>query len=303
MDWLQLHLSAPAEQVPAVEDALHVAGAVAVSFGELGDREVIEPGVGEMPLWDEVAIAALFEIDASREEILAILGAELGKAMPAEHRWEVLEDRPWEREWLQHFEPIRCGERLWVCPHGHEVEAAGAVILRLDPGLAFGTGTHQTTALCLEWLDSHACTGAQVIDYGCGSGILGIGALLLGAARVRAVDIDPQALIATRDNANRNAIAPERLLVGEPGLLDAAQPADVLLANILAGPLVELAPRLAALTRPGGHAVLSGVLFEQAEAVCAAYAPWFGDAAIARRDEWCRIVMERRADAAAPELP
>ncbi len=303
MDWLQLHLSVPAEQVPAVEDALHVAGAVAVSFGELGDREVIEPGVGEMPLWDEVAIAALFEIDASREEILAILGAELGEAMPAGHRWEVLEDRPWEREWLQHFEPIRCGERLWVCPHGHEVDAEDAVILRLDPGLAFGTGTHQTTALCLEWLDKHARAGTDVIDYGCGSGILGIGALLLGAARVRAVDIDPQALIATRDNANRNAIAPERLLVGEPGLLDAAQPADVLLANILAGPLVELAPRLAALTRAGGHAVLSGVLAEQADEVCAAYAPWFGEAAIARRDEWCRIVMERRADAAAPALP
>jgi ribosomal protein L11 methyltransferase len=302
VDWLQLHLSAPAEQVPAVEDALHVAGAVAVSFGELGDREVIEPGVGEMPLWDEVAIAALFEIDASRADILAVLGAELGSSLPAEHRWEVLEDRPWEREWLQHFEPIRCGERLWVCPHGHEVDAAGAVILRLDPGLAFGTGTHQTTALCLEWLDGHADTGTQVIDYGCGSGILGIAALLLGAARVRAVDIDPQALIATRDNANRNAIASERLLVGEPGLLDAAQPADVLLANILAGPLVELAPRLAALTRPGGHAVLSGVLFEQAETVCAAYAPWFGAPEVAQRDEWCRIVMERRANAAAPAL-
>ncbi len=301
MDWLQLHLSAPAEQVPAVEDALHVAGTVAVSFGELGDREVIEPGVGEMPLWDEVAIAALFEIDASREEIIAHLQSELGADVPANLRWEVLQDRAWEREWLQHFEPIRCGERLWVCPHGHEVEAEGAVILRLDPGLAFGTGTHQTTALCLEWLDGHACSGAQVIDYGCGSGILGIAALLLGAARVRAVDIDPQALIATRDNANRNAIAPERLLVGEPGLLDAAQPADILLANILAGPLVGLAPRLAALTRPGGRAVLSGILAEQAAAVCAAYAPWFGEPAIARRDEWCRIALGRRPDAAAPE--
>lgn len=303
MDWLQLHLAAPAAQVPAVEDALHVAGAVAVSFGELGDREVIEPGVGEMPLWDEVAIAALFEIDAPREEILALLRAELGEALPAEHRWEVLEDRPWEREWLQHFEPIRCGKRLWVCPHGHDVPAADAVVLRLDPGLAFGTGTHQTTALCLEWLDAHTPPGAQVIDYGCGSGILGIAALLLGAARVRAVDIDPQALIATRDNANRNAIPAERLLVGEPGLLDAASAADVVLANILAGPLVTLAPQLASLTRPGGKAVLSGVLAEQADAVCAAYAPWFDGIEVARRDEWCRIALTRREGAAAATAP
>ena len=303
MDWLQLHLAAPAAQVPAVEDALHVAGAVAVSFGELGDREVIEPGVGEMPLWDEVAIAALFEIDASREEILAVLRAELGASLPAEHRWEVLEDRPWEREWLQHFEPIRCGERLWVCPHGHEVPAPEAVVLRLDPGLAFGTGTHQTTALCLEWLDAHTPPGAQFIDYGCGSGILGIAALLLGAARVRAVDIDPQALIATRDNANRNAIAAERLLVGEPGLLDAAHAADVVLANILAGPLITLAPQLASLTRPGGKAVLSGVLAEQAGAVCEAYAPWFDEIEVTQRDEWCRIAMTRREGAAAARAP
>lgn len=301
MDWLQLHLAAPAAQVPAVEDALHVAGAVAVSFGELGDREIIEPGVGEMPLWDEVAIAALFEIDAPREEILSILGAELGEALPATHRWEILADRPWEREWLQHFEPIRCGERLWVCPHGHEVDADGAVILRLDPGLAFGTGTHQTTALCLEWLDANTHAGTEVIDFGCGSGILGIAALLLGAARVRAVDIDPQALIATRDNANRNGIAPGRLLVGEPGLLDAAQPADTVLANILAAPLIALAPSLAALTRPGGHAVLSGVLAAQSGEVCAAYAEWFGEPLVTRRDEWCRIVMQRRAKAPARE--
>ena len=301
MDWLQLHLAAPAAQVPAVEDALHSAGAVAVSFGELGDREVIEPGVGEMPLWDEVAIAALFESDASREQILDTLHSELGADLPATHRWEVLEDRPWEREWLQHFEPIRCGERLWVCPHGHEVDAEGAVILRLDPGLAFGTGTHQTTALCLEWLDAHTHEGAQIIDYGCGSGILGIASLLLGARRVRAVDIDPQALIATRDNANRNAIAPERLLVGEPGLLDEAQPADILLANILAGPLIELAPRLAALTRTGGVVVLSGILAEQAEAVGASYSPWFGPPDIARRDEWCRIAMTRLAAGQVPE--
>jgi ribosomal protein L11 methyltransferase len=165
--------------------------------------------------------------------------------------------------------------------------------MHLDPGLAFGTGTHQTTALCLEWLATHAVAQRDVIDYGCGSGILGVAALLLGAARVRAVDIDPQALTATHDNAGRNGIDPARLLVGEPALLAGAEAADLLLANILAGPLIELAPRLAALVAPGGHAILSGVLATQAEAVRAAWLPWFTHQGTAQRDEWCRIDLLR----------
>lgn len=298
MDWLQLHLSAPADRVEALEDALHACGAVAVSFGELGDRPVLEPAVGEMPLWDTVAVAALFPIESRREELEQALLAALGAALPSEPRWEVLADRPWEREWLQHFAPIRCGDRLWVCPHGHALDVPGAVVLRLDPGLAFGTGTHPTTALCLRWLDAHARDGAEVIDYGCGSGILGIAALLLGARRVRAVDIDPQALLATRENAGRNGITGTRLEVLAPEALSPAAPADLLLANILAGPLVALAPRFATLLRTGGVAVLSGVLEAQAPEVIAAASRWFALEELAGDEGWCRITLRRNPVAA-----
>ncbi len=208
----------------------------------------------------------------------------------------------WEREWLQHFAPIRCGERLWVCPHGHALDAPGAVILRLDPGLAFGTGTHPTTALCLGWLDAHATAGEAVIDYGCGSGILGIAALLLGAAKVRAVDIDPQALLATRDNAARNGISEAQLAVSAPEALSAAEPADLLLANILAGPLVALAPRFAALLRPGGTAVLSGVLEAQSAEVIHAASQWFTLEELAGSEGWSRIAL-RRNEAPADRSP
>lgn len=300
MDWLQLHLSAPSDRVEALEDALHACGAVAVSFGELGDRPVLEPAVGEMPLWDTVAVAALFPVDSPRDELQQALTEAFGAELPSEPRWEVLEDRPWEREWLQHFAPIRCGERLWVCPHGHALDAPGAVILRLDPGLAFGTGTHPTTALCLGWLDAHARAGEEVIDYGCGSGILGIAALLLGAGRVRAVDIDPQALLATRENAARNGIAEARLRVSAPEALSDAEPADLLLANILAGPLVALAPRFATLLRPGGVAVLSGVLEAQSPEVIHAASPWFSLEEVAESEGWCRIALRRNTAGADP---
>mgnify|MGYP003377160603 CR=1 FL=1 len=205
------------------------------------DIAILEPGVGETPLWPEVRVSALFDPDADRARILETLGRALG-SVPETPLWEHLEARAWEREWLQHFAPVRFGARLWVCPSGATVEQADAVVMHLDPGLAFGTGTHPTTALCLEWLAGHPCDGRQVIDYGSGSGILGVAALLLGATRVRAVDSDPQALLASRDNATRNGIDAARLETCAPQALDETGPADVLLANILAGPLVELAP-------------------------------------------------------------
>jgi ribosomal protein L11 methyltransferase len=299
MDWLQLHLVAPAPRTEALEDALLSLGAVAVTLGERGGQPVLEPGVGEMPLWPEVALSALFEHDTPRAPVLAALGEGFEPAILASARWEVLADRPWERAWLQHFAPIRCGERLWVCPHGADLHEEDAIILRLDPGLAFGTGTHPTTALCLEWLDAHPPAGLEVIDYGCGSGILGIAALLLGARRVHAVDIDPQALLATRENGERNGVEPARLLVGPPDALDPGQGAGLLLANILAGPLCELAPSFATLLRPGACAVLSGVLGRaQADAVRAACAPWFETLGIVAREDWWRIEL-RRSQASA----
>ena len=292
MGWLQLRLVATADRVETVEDALLAVGALSVTLADHRDVPILEPGVGETPLWPEVDLIALFDEASDRDATGAALATLLGDAAP-DLPWEYLEDRAWEREWLQYFAPLRFGEHFWVCPSGMEAPDPGAIVMHLDPGLAFGTGTHQTTALCLEWLATHAVAQRDVIDYGCGSGILGVAALLLGAARVRAVDIDPQALTATHDNAGRNGIDPARLLVGEPALLAGAEAADLLLANILAGPLIELAPRLAALVAPGGHAILSGVLATQAEAVRAAWLPWFTHLGTAQRDEWCRIDLLR----------
>ena len=292
MGWLQLRLVATADRVEVVEDALLALGALSVTLADHRDVPILEPGVGETPLWPEVDLVALFDKDTDTAAVGAALAELLGEAA-RELPWEHLENRAWEREWLQYFAPLRFGERFWVCPSGTESPDPDAIVMHLDPGLAFGTGTHQTTALCLEWLATHEIAGRDVIDYGCGSGILGVAALLLGAASVRAVDIDPQALTATRDNAARNRIDPAQLVVGEPALLERAAPAGLLLANILAGPLIELAPRLAALVSPGGHAVLSGVLQTQAEAVRAAYLPWFAHLATAQRDEWCRIELLR----------
>ena len=292
MGWLQLRLVATADRVEAVEDALLAVGALSVTLADHRDVPILEPGVGETPLWPEVDLIALFDEASDRDATGAALATLLGDAA-ADLPWEYLEDRAWEREWLQYFAPLRFGEHFWVCPSGMEAPDPGAIVMHLDPGLAFGTGTHQTTALCLEWLATHAVAQRDVIDYGCGSGILGVAALLLGAARVRAVDIDPQALTATHDNAGRNGIDPAHLLVGEPALLAGAEAADLLLANILAGPLIELAPRLAALVSPGGHAILSGVLATQAEAVRAAWLPWFTHLGTAQRDEWCRIDLLR----------
>ena len=294
-DWLQLHLVASARHIDAIEDALFTLGAVSVTLGERGTQPVLEPGVGETPLWPEIALSALFPRDSDCTAVLAALAAQPGISAP---RWEELHERAWEREWLQHFRPLRCGARLWIVPHETAFDEPGAVVLRLDPGLAFGTGTHPSTALCLEWLDANEPSGQRVIDYGCGSGILGIAALLLGASAVHAVDIDPQALLATRENAARNAIADGKIDVGLPDALPAAK-VELLLANILAGPLCELAPRFAALTRPGARAVLAGVLGrEQMEAVCAAHARWFDRASLASREDWWRIELLRNESAA-----
>jgi ribosomal protein L11 methyltransferase len=225
-----------------------------------------------------------------------VIAACLARALPdgPAPNFEVLPDKAWEREWLRDFRPMRFGRRLWVCPGGVPAGTPDAIRIELDPGLAFGTGTHPTTALCLEWLDSQDLAGRQVVDYGCGSGILAIAAAKLGAARVVAMDIDPQALIATRENAERNGVSGALGVTGEPRL--PARSADVLLANILAGPLVELAPQFAKAMRPSGRLALSGLLAEQAETVTAAYRPWFDIATAATRDGWALLAGRRHAD-------
>jgi ribosomal protein L11 methyltransferase len=291
MAWLQLHLVTAREHVATLEDALLAAGALSITLGDQQDQPILEPGVGETPLWPEVRISALFDADCDRQHIIEHLHAV--HTLPAgEARWETVEDRIWEREWLQHFRPMRFGKRLWVAPADARIESDDAIVLRLDPGLAFGTGTHPSTALCLQWLAANPPAGLEVVDYGCGSGILSLAALLLGADRVHALDIDPQALVATRDNAARNALAGDRLHIDEACASETIK-ADLVLANILAGVLVELAPRFACILRPNGRAVLAGILTTQAEAVRAAYAAWFDCEAIVADAEWCRLDLRR----------
>jgi ribosomal protein L11 methyltransferase len=293
--YLQVHLTSGDLDPESIEDACFAAGAIAVTFADAGDAPILEPAPGATPLWPSVAVAALYAADTPEAPLAAALRAALGRPDLA-LRFESLADRVWEREWLKDFRPMRFGTRLWVCPGGQPPPLApgdpAPVVVWLDPGLAFGTGTHATTALCLDWLDGAALAGRRVLDVGTGSGILALAALALGAAAVHAQDLDPQALIATRDNAARNdvrsglSVAPADAPWGEGY--------DVVLANILAEPLVELAPRIAAAARPGGAVVLSGLLAAQAEAVAAAYRPWFDMEAPRLRGDWVLLAGRRR---------
>jgi ribosomal protein L11 methyltransferase len=266
-------------------------GALAISYSDCGDEPVLEPAPGELRLWPQTRLQALFAAEADGRALSETLAHEL-LLEDGRIATELLADRAWEREWLRDFHALRFGQRLWVCPHHEQVEASDAVVIRLDPGLAFGTGTHPTTALCLEWLDAHMAAGRRVIDYGSGSGILGIAAALLGAAQVDAFDIDPQALLATAENASANGVG-ERLRVHQ---LAARLPprADLVIANILASSLCSLvadfAPRLGA----GGQLLLAGILAEQADAVAAVYAPWFDVAPCGAREGWVALAGSRR---------
>jgi len=289
---LQLTIDLGERDPAPYEGALFELGAVSVTLQDAADDPVLEPGPGQTPLWPTVIVKALFDPDTDPATLgRALAGALPGAPLP---RFEMIADQAWERVWLEDFRPMRFGRRLWVCPGGLPAGDADAIRIELDPGLAFGTGTHPTTALCLEWLDGQDLAGCAVVDYGCGSGILAVAAAKLGAAHVRAVDIDPQALIATRDNAVRNGVAGTLTITGDPAL--APRSADVLLANILAGPLVDLAPRFAAALGPAGRLALSGLLPEQAGAVTAAYRPWFHIDTNTTRDGWILLSGCRHAN-------
>lgn len=292
MPWLQVRLAISPEQAETYEDALLEVGAVSVTFMDAEDQPIFEPELNTTPLWSHTHLLALFEADTDAEHVLAHLRLLTDAELP-EHMSEIIEDQDWERSWMDNFQPMRFGQRLWIVPSWHAAPEPEAVNLLLDPGLAFGTGTHPTTALCLEWLDSQDLKDCNLLDFGCGSGILAIAALLLGAKQAVGTDIDVQALEASRDNAGRNNIAPERFELYLPEDMPAQQ-ADVLVANILAGPLVALAPQLATLIKTGGRLALSGILAEQGEEVAAAYADTFELDPIANRDGWVRITGRRR---------
>ncbi len=286
MGWLQLRLELGGCDPAVVEDALLAAGAIAVTLDDAGDDPIYEPGPEETPLWPATRFTALFPEDAEPALLRAVIVNALGEEPLPAHEFSTLDDRTWEREWLKDFAPMQYGERLWVIPGEHAPPESDALNLYLDPGLAFGTGTHATTALCLEWLDSFgSLAGQRVLDYGCGSGILAVAAALLGADEVIAVDIDPQALEATRVNAERNGVG-NRIAMHSIAPTSQYQ---VIVANILAEPLVALAPRLRALAAPGARLALSGLIERQAEQVAAAYAEWCPLDGRAIRDGWIRL--------------
>jgi ribosomal protein L11 methyltransferase len=287
MTWLQLRLDTRPDQVETLEQLMLATGAVAVTMEDNADQPVLEPGVGETPLWGQTRLTGLYPADTAMAEVLAGFPTELLQG--ANQRVEILEDKDWEREWMQHYRPMPFGRRLWVCPSWLEPPDPTAVNLLLDPGLAFGTGTHPTTALCLGELDGMALDQTSVVDYGCGSGILAVAALRLGAVRALGVDNDPQALVATRDNAGRNGVPAAALEVALPGAFDRdswSRSADVVIANILAGPLVELADTLLGFLKPGGTLMLSGLLATQAGALCEHYAGRISLTVAGERDGW-----------------
>ncbi|MDN4625762.1 50S ribosomal protein L11 methyltransferase [Erwinia sp. DT-104] len=293
MPWIQMKINTTGDQAEELGDALIENGAVSVTFQDTHDNPVFEPLPGETRLWGDTDAIGLFDAETDMQDVIASLEQHPLLGAGFHHKIEQIEDKDWEREWMENFHPMRFGQRLWICPSWRDVPDPNAVNVMLDPGLAFGTGTHPTTAMCLSWLDGLDLAGKTVIDFGCGSGILAIAALKLGAAQAIGIDIDPQAIQASRDNAERNGVS-ERLSLYLPHEQPENLSADVVVANILAGPLRELAPLISVLPVSGGHLGLSGVLASQADGVCEAYADKFVLDPVAEKEEWCRITGVRR---------
>ena len=290
MSWLQVSIEIDGGTVEQLTEFFHEAGALSVTTLDAGDEPLLEPAPGETPLWQRVRLVALMQPDTNTAQLQTGL-AEM-KPIVANLQIEELADRDWSSTWRDSFGAMRFGRRLWVAPMDAGIPDTDAVVVRLDPGLAFGTGTHATTALCLEWLDANMHPGSRVIDYGCGSGILAIAAHKLGAAQVDAVDIDPQALQATRENARRNGIN-AGLSVQFPDALQVSD-VDLVIANILANPLIELSTRLAGLLAARGEIIMTGILAEQAESVMAAYRDRIEFDQPVPRDEWVLLTGRKR---------
>ncbi|MCB1561739.1 MAG: 50S ribosomal protein L11 methyltransferase [Xanthomonadales bacterium] len=300
MPYLELTIYAAPEDQDKLESTLDDLGALAVTLMDADlntadEQAILEPGVNETPLWRHVVSLALFEADVDPLAMLSALAAEHPGLDITRIRLREVADQDWERAWMNRYQPMRFGERLWIYPWNiNPVVSDDEVVLRLDPGLAFGTGTHPTTALCLEWLEATPLHGDSVLDFGSGSGVLAIASLLLGAESAMAVDNDPQAILASRDNAERNGVG-TKLLVALPEDVPAATPCfPVVVANILANALDALAERLASLTAPGGRIALSGILDGQQQALLERYATWFEDLDCTLKDGWVRIDGRRR---------
>ncbi|MBT3845419.1 MAG: 50S ribosomal protein L11 methyltransferase [Gammaproteobacteria bacterium] len=287
MPWFQARFTTQQPFAENFSDLLMELGAASVTFEDAEDQPLLEPPPGETPLWELINVVGLFDAELNQQEIRQQLLQQLPEDNATTLRFVPLEEQDWVRAWMDDFHPMQFGQRLWIIPSWSEPVDPEGVNILLDPGLAFGTGTHSTTALCLEWLDAHPPTGQKVIDYGCGSGILAIAAAKLGASQIDGVDNDPQALIATHDNAEKNRVTHIQGFL--PDTFPKEQKADLLLANILAGPLEELAPTFASHVVAGGSIVLSGILQEQAESVSRVYSRWFEMEPAAIDDAWVRL--------------
>ena len=283
MPWLQLKIQTDKLYVEPVSDLLTELGSLSVTYQDAADQPLFEPPPGETPLWSDTLITGLFEAEADIENVSHVLQKQQGLHISA-IRSEILEDKDWIREWMEHYEPMDFGHDLWIVPSHHSPPNPKAINILLDAGLAFGTGTHPTTAMCLSWLAEHPPTNQTVIDYGCGSGILAIAAAKLGANKVFAIDNDPQALLATRANAQNNEV-PDKIECGGVDL-PIPEPADCLVANILAGPLISLVELFSEICRPGGTIALSGILQEQAEMVSQAYTEQFSIDEKQQQGDW-----------------
>ncbi|MEN8992998.1 MULTISPECIES: 50S ribosomal protein L11 methyltransferase [unclassified Acinetobacter] len=298
MKWLQIHITVEKAQVDYTETLLSSLGAVSVTLDDAENQDLLEPLPGETPLWNKVIVTGIYAQEDDEEIDVAALETFIKAQLPeAPMRSEFIEDQEWERTWMDAYEPIQIGEKYWIVPEWMEAPVADAVNIKLDPGLAFGTGNHASTFLCLQWLGKVDLKDKIVIDYGCGSGILGVAALLLGAKKVYATDIDPQAVLATQQNAELNGVL-ENLYVGLPEEFNqelAGQKADVFVANILAGPLMALAAEFSTLIKSEGEFALAGVIEEQVSDVSSVYSDFFDILDVEKRDEtWCRISGKRQ---------
>jgi ribosomal protein L11 methyltransferase len=293
MSWRQLSLTCQANQLAEVEDLLMELGALSISLSDAGDEPIYEPLPGDNPIWPESIVSATFAEDSDPEQIAQLLMARLPAGLTQSVKHDSFQDRDWQQAYRQHFKPLQCAPSLWIVPSWIEPPDPQATIVQLDPGLAFGTGSHPTTALCLAWLAEQQLENLELIDFGCGSGILAIAAIKLGAGRVLAVDIDQQALDACQSNMEMNAITNRQIQVSLPEAM-AADRVDLLMANILSGPLVELSSRFADLVKPDGKIVLSGILISQLQDIKSAYRELFELGPERVDGEWVCIGGSRR---------
>lgn len=288
MPWQKLHLSVKAAELDKITVFLESAGASSITVEDAGDNPIYEPSLQAPQAWPDNNVSALFTMDVAISPLIDLLEVYLAHDAPLQYQTTILEDQVWERVCLDNFHPLHFGNHLWICPSWHKVDDPKAIVVQLDPGLAYGTGTHATTQLCLKWLANNAVKNKTVIDYGCGSGILSLAAYKLGAQKIIAVDNDPQALTATRENASRNQVNLNNFFIYTPEQMPTLK-AEIIIANILAGPLIDLADKFINYLANGGQIVLSGILAPQIEKVQAAYKDYIAFDEPVIQEEWARL--------------